>query len=330
LREFRDGSNMLYKVDEVEGLGKQQGQVEAEAGQIPESDRKPQPAGISQGGEPPEPQIEAEQKQPFDNAQGGELVEPESSQADEILLAADTEAPILQDDLTNADTALTGHGTSILGQTDEDYKVTDDTLAKTAIEPELKPQDKKSKPKSEDSEEDVNLDSVGSGSGLLDLSLQADDTSLGGILDEIYTAEGQGPPAEKAKAGTSLAAAAAADQMISDQTIASPSAVPQGIPYPAVVAQTSPDSQSNILGMLLFLPFIIVIYTAIVTISGLRGIAPSIQTSIQAWIWPVMGALAVLSAIVAGAAYMTSRPRKPAEPKVMKEKPPKRVKPAKA
>ena len=30
------------------------------------------------------------------------------------------------------------------------------------------------------------LDSFGSGSGLLDLSLQADDTSLGGILDEIY------------------------------------------------------------------------------------------------------------------------------------------------
>ena len=34
--------------------------------------------------------------------------------------------------------------------------------------------------------DDINLDSFGSGSGLLDLSLQADDTSLGGILDEIY------------------------------------------------------------------------------------------------------------------------------------------------
>ena len=38
--------------------------------------------------------------------------------------------------------------------------------------------------------DDVNLDTFGSGSGLLDLSLQADDTSLGGILDEIYTANG--------------------------------------------------------------------------------------------------------------------------------------------
>ena len=38
-------------------------------------------------------------------------------------------------------------------------------------------------------DEDINLDSFGSGSGLLDLSLQADDTSLGGILDEIYAEE---------------------------------------------------------------------------------------------------------------------------------------------
>jgi hypothetical protein len=41
----------------------------------------------------------------------------------------------------------------------------------------------------EEIEEDVNLDTFGSGSGLLDLSLQADDTSLGGILDEIYTSD---------------------------------------------------------------------------------------------------------------------------------------------
>jgi hypothetical protein len=49
-------------------------------------------------------------------------------------------------------------------------------------------------------EDDVNLDSFGSGSGLLDLSLQADDTSLGGILDEVYTAEGGEGAAGPAKA----------------------------------------------------------------------------------------------------------------------------------
>lgn len=42
-------------------------------------------------------------------------------------------------------------------------------------------------------EDDVDLDTFGSGSGLLDLALQADDTSLGGILDEIKD-DTQSPP----------------------------------------------------------------------------------------------------------------------------------------
>ncbi|MDD5191765.1 MAG: hypothetical protein PHH54_05255 [Candidatus Nanoarchaeia archaeon] len=46
-------------------------------------------------------------------------------------------------------------------------------------------------PTLEEIEGDVNLDTFGSGSGLLDLSLQADDTSLRGFLDEIYTPENQ-------------------------------------------------------------------------------------------------------------------------------------------
>jgi hypothetical protein len=54
----------------------------------------------------------------------------------------------------------------------------DNPTGETAQEPTL-----------EEIDNDVNLDSFGSGSGLLDLSLQADDTSLGGILDEIYTTE---------------------------------------------------------------------------------------------------------------------------------------------
>jgi len=96
----------------------------------------------------------------------------------------------MSNDLTDADTALTGLGTSVLGETDKDYAITDDTMAETAIPtgaggttPEVP---------LEEIEGDVNLDSFGSGSGLLDLSLQADDTSLGGILDEIYTAEDEG------------------------------------------------------------------------------------------------------------------------------------------
>ena len=45
-----------------------------------------------------------------------------------------------------------------------------------------------------DLDADSNLESVGSGSGLLDLSLQADDTSLGAVLDDILPAAIAGEP----------------------------------------------------------------------------------------------------------------------------------------
>lgn len=77
--------------------------------------------------------------------------------------------------LQDADTALTGENISVLGESDE-YNLKNDSQLNTSVP-------------LEELEDDINLDSFGSGSGLLDLSLQEDDTTLGGILDEIYTAE---------------------------------------------------------------------------------------------------------------------------------------------
>ena len=82
--------------------------------------------------------------------------------------------------LQDADTALTGENISVLGESDE-YNLKNDKQLNTPVP-------------LENIEEDINLDSFGSGSGLLDLSLQADDTTLGGILDEIYTSENNTAP----------------------------------------------------------------------------------------------------------------------------------------
>lgn len=81
-------------------------------------------------------------------------------------------------ELTEADKAIAGSGINILRDTG------------TSIEPALEDTSYDTNECAlKEIEEDVNLDSFGSGSGLLDLSLQADDTSLGGILDEIYAPE---------------------------------------------------------------------------------------------------------------------------------------------
>ena len=274
-------------------------------------------------------------------------LEPSESAADsdEILLAPETGAPLMSNDLTDADTALTGLGTSVLGETDQDYAITDDTMAETAIptgaggtKPEVP---------LEEIEGDVNLDSFGSGSGLLDLSLQADDTSLGGILDEIYTAENEGKELVEAEGDSAMAISAEADQIAPQDDLLAPQAAPEmALARPMI--ETGPDSQSNTLGMLLFLPLAIVIYTSVVAVSGLRGVMPSILESIQAFIWYIMGGAAVVAGLVAVAAFMftgergtkapkekkakkvkVKKEKKPKEPKKPKEKKPKKPKKAK-
>ena len=407
LREFRDGPNLLFKIEEIEALISEAETAEPEAPALevaeeeeavdidfaePEAEEEEavdinfaEPEAEEEEAvdidfaEPEEPEediseLEAlsEEEVPSLSALEAELDEPEAEEpeaeefmpempideepepltlepsesaadSDEILLAPETGAPLMSNDLTDADTALTGLGTSVLGETDQDYAITDDTMAETAI-PTGAGGTTPSVPL-EEIEEDVNLDSFGSGSGLLDLSLQADDTSLGGILDEIYTAEDEGKELGEAEGDSAMAISAEADQMVSQDDLLTPQASPEMAAFAQTMIETAPDSQSNTLGMLLFLPLAIVIYTSVVAVSGLRGVMPSILGSVQAFIWYIMGGAAVVAGLVIVAAFMftgerdTSAPKekmakkvkvkkekKPKEPKVAKEKTPKKAK----
>src|SRR3989304_2818427 len=69
-----------------------------------------------------------------------------------------------------------------------------DALARTTLAP------------GESGEGALQLDGSGSGSGLLDLTREGDDTSLGAVLDEIYPGE-EGTAAGGAGLGTAVAAA---------------------------------------------------------------------------------------------------------------------------
>jgi len=264
----------------------------------------------------------AELEEPVAEEPMPEAPEPSESAADsdEILLAPETGAPLMSNDLTNADTALTGLGTNVLGETDQDYAITDDTMAETAIPTGTGGTGTSPEVPLEEIEGDVNLDSFGSGSGLLDLSLQADDTSLGGILDEIYTAEDEGKELGGVEGDSALAVAAEADQMISHEDFAAPQTAPEMAALARPMMELAPDAQSNTLGMLLFLPLAVVIYTTVVTISGQREVMPSILGSIQVFIWYIMGGLAVVAALVVVAAFMFTGERGTAAPKEKKAK----------
>ena len=414
LREFRDGPNLLFKVEEVEALAPQAEEEAPEETPEPEApeaeeeeplaleeeDLEPaeeldlEPAATEPdmiepeasepvAKEPEEPEAEElqfeapEEEEPqyaaeepagpelsdFDIEALGDTAaevpdveeleaemadtgaeEPEPSEqaadTDEILLAPETGAS-MPSDLTDADTAITSMGTNVLGESDAGYDITDDTMAETAV-----PTGSGQEVPLEEIEEDVNLDSFGSGSGLLDLSLQADDTSLGGILDEIYTAEDEGAEAaEGAIEGMPEAGMAAEGEEIgAEEDLVSP----QLAQVPALAGpmiEAPPDAQGNTLGLLLFLPLVIVIYTIVVALSGMLGVMPSILKPIQGMIWYIMGVAAVVALVVSVVAFMfvgerdttakAAKPKKekkatkPKELKKPKEKKPKKEKKAK-
>ena len=303
LREFRDGPNLLFKVDEVNSLL---------------SDTSFMAANKPSDTAPP--------------------AKSEGTGADEILLAPDTtESPEKGGEelqLTDADTQIVDDGIKVLGDTgalkegsDETFKGLDETPSSPGKEASL-----------EEIEKDANLDTFGSGSGLLDLSLQADDTSLGGILDEIYTPGGEGKapaagePATVESAAESAAAEGSAMEIAAEaeQFPETPMAAPAAMAM--AYAEPAPDAMSNALGVMMFIPFVAVIYTIIAAISALSSVTPNIVKMSQSFIWYIAISMAVASVLIAvvGMAMSGEKkpkvPKPPKPPKVKKEKPPKPVK----
>jgi len=246
---------------------------------------------------------------------------------EEISLAAET-AAASGSDITDMDTALTGEGAAVLGETDTEYDVTEDSMAETVGSAEstgtAAGTGTGAEASLEEIEDDVNLDSFGSGSGLLDLSLQADDTSLGGILDEIYTADGaeEGAAVAEPEGAGVEDITAEVEQAVSEEEMVTSEAVavaPIGGPAYAAYVEAAPDTQSNILGMLLFLPLLVLLYTAIVTVAALKEVMPNILSSVQGLIWPIMGGAAVLAAIFVAVSFFAGGERTKAAPKKAKE-----------
>ncbi|TFG90604.1 MAG: hypothetical protein E4H16_01505 [Candidatus Atribacteria bacterium] len=302
LREFSDGPNVLFKVSEVESLMHDTGITS------------------SSNEDDAEPMLELSD--------------------DELTLAPETDLDVpIGEELTNADTAVGSAGVNVLGETDlEDYKLSEDTMSET-ISGTAAGSAGGSAASLDEIDESVNLDTFGSGSGLLDLSLQADDTSLGGILDEIYTPEGEAEDdAEAPMAASAVQMADEADQLMPEQYL--------GVPQAAVMAgyiEMPADKSSNIFGWLLLLPLAVVIYTVLVVMGSLSGQIPVVMSVLNEkgpinlhMIWIVMAGIGVVALIwaMAGAMAGGSRTRtaKPKKEKAGKVKPvkEKKVKPAKA
>jgi len=252
-------------------------------------------------------------------------------------------------DLSMADTNVGTVGINILSGTDDAYKLTEDSKAETQAE-ELRMEEAPAD-EIESLDADSNLESFGSGSGLLDLSLQADDTSLGAVLDDILPA---GAEAAGAEAGE-MPVDQGIGLMDEDENLLSPQAdnrVAVGItPDPAAQVMGGPvavaggaqmitvvpvDPRTNIYGVTMFLPFAALILAAIVMTSAIQGVRPSLvemlmQTRIADinLIWFIAGGLTILMLLILLLAAAMGGEKK--APKVKAEKAPrgKKEKPAK-
>jgi large-conductance mechanosensitive channel len=354
LREFREGPNSLFKVDEIESLMSDTSimpskEITAPSAQQPDEEAipsVPEPAMTQEPSTQPEPTPEPieipelmetpEEAEPIATSEPAEIPElmdtfesammeessptpepteeaepiptsepaeiPELMDTFESALAHDSsvtpepsETSSLENDLTGADTAIAGEGFDVLEETDTGAKAKEDTV--------IEAKDTTAETPLQEIEEDVNLDSFGSGSGLLDLSLQADDTSLGGILDEIYAPEaGEGEHAEEA--GSAVELSAEAEQIMPGGTFAG-TGTTSGVPVMArTYAEPEPDTVSNALGIMLFLPLLAIIYTAVVTVTDFGDIMPSIREKVQGIIWYIAVGTVVLALLIVGAAYM--------------------------
>jgi hypothetical protein len=227
-------------------------------------------------------------------------------------------------DLTMADTNVGTVGINILSGTGDAYKLTEDTKSETSAEDidDLGSLDG-----------DSNLESFGSGSGLLDLSLQADDTSLGAVLDDIL------PTGDDVGAGGVDFQIDETEDLMASGGRSAQSPVEAGTPMAAAVipaagpAVAVVDSSTNVFGILMFLPMLALIGAAIVLTAAIQKVVPALMQPLVtteiagiSLVWVIVGGMVVLlllvlmlGALTGGGGTKTKKPKK-AKPAKKKRK----------
>jgi hypothetical protein len=302
LREFRDGAKVMFKVDEVDDFSPIDIELE---GPTDGTD------GTEEAGEILALEDSAELLGMSDTAGSSIGLIPMETGSQIGLMPSDTSDQIGLDDTTEGaekdDTVLTASGV------DESQ---DESGSGIGIMDEA--------PLTSDLDDRVPLDASGSGSGLLDLSREADDTSLGAeLLEEIYPSADEG----------------AVETQLPTQMDIAPEPEPETTGMEAqlsVVEQVKAiqvyDHTSGVFGAMLIVPFLVLIYMCCAATAALADVQPAILTKLSGMtIWYVLGGAAGVSMLILLiGSFMVSQAGQPRAPKVKKTKKPKQAKPKKA
>ncbi|MDP6633829.1 MAG: helix-turn-helix domain-containing protein [Phycisphaerae bacterium] len=253
LQVFKDGNKNMYKGDEVENL--------ADADSLGDADPMARTAMDTPGSE-----------------------EIELTPAEDLLGDADPMARTVMDSpdavtLSDADevggtggkedTVITAEGISIFDEEDLEIE-TADPMAKTQIAPSL--------------EDQIALDGVGSGSGLLDLTQESDDTSLGAeLLDHIDIEEPSEPIAFDASDQPAVAVQPVTTEYVVDASNVS----------------EVPDATSGLFTGVLVGCAVIALLLGAIAVAGITNVFPEYLKTLDNKLTMVMG-VGVAFALLAG------------------------------
>lgn len=288
LQPFRDGTQLMFKRDQIDALAN--GGADDSEGSIGLADD-------TGGG----------------TAMGGSSIGPislaDTGEADAIDLSAETRAG-----QTAGDTSGTQAGESAAGLSGTGMNVFDagevepaDSMAQTQVTRAVE-------------DDDLALESVGSGSGLLDLTRESDDTSLGAeLLDEIYP----GGDASDSKMGSAVGSSGVFESALGMETGQS---APSGLdhlestggtpvvaePGPTIAAGTYTESidpaWSGASAGMLMAALVALILGLIVMASAIAGVSGGIAETLADFNPLILlAALLVLAAILGGIGFVVGK-----------------------
>jgi len=162
----------------------------------------------------------------------------------------------------------------------------------------------------------LGLEGIGSGSGILDLTRESDDTSLGAeLLEEIYTGE-EGEGGEGATAEMGEATRAGLDEALPAEGAEGEEAVAVGAaPLAAAkpravvtsVIEYAPDAVSNSLTAALVVAVAVMWFGGLGAAALVRGVTPAILRSVYDNLLVFAGGSLLVCGIAAGVAYFLAK-----------------------
>ena len=270
IQEFRDRDNLMFNVEQIDLLA---------AGEEDTSDVHLELDDTGGGLDVPMPEDSSIGL--ADSREGTGLIDAGASGSGSIGgsglgLADSREAMDLADSREGTGTG-TGTGVSVF-DTDHGGEESDKTAAGEVVEEEL------------------GLDAVGSGSGLLDLTRESDDTSLGAeLLEEVYASEEN---VELPAHASGLFEAAAVERPGQEVT---PATVPAGLP---MMVEAYDGAGSGLGAGLLIGAVASLVCVAIIAIVGTGGATPMLAMKMASnessiWIWSgVLLAITVILGLI--------------------------------